>query len=453
MKFLLIQPPLEDFYTTPIRFYPLGLLYVASILENFAQEVEILDCLSPFKKTVKTIPDEFQYLQPFLKNNGYFFKKYHQFGLQNDEIIAKIKNSNPDFIGISSNFTAYYQSVDQLVRLIKDHFEIPIFIGGNHATVLAEEIKERTPQIDHILVGPAEKSLPNFLSAISGEKIKINEIDWRTVKPAHHMLQADNYKMGKKNYISLLASRGCPYHCDFCTIHQMFGRKINYRSVNDVIEEMVFNYENRNVRIFNFEDDNLTFNKKWFKHFLSEIKKEPILKDIELTAMNGICYPTLDEEMLILMKQTGFKQLNLSFVTKDENLRNKHKRPTKNDLADKHFEKIIKVTKDLNLFITVYLIMGLPNQTYEEIKNSVDYLLDLGVLVGPSIFYLPPRSQLFEQLNIPEEIKNNWNYYRSSAFAVETEHLNREQLVELFCYTREMNLKYRNSLKKTSFSI
>jgi radical SAM superfamily enzyme YgiQ (UPF0313 family) len=443
MKFLLIQPPLEDFYTTPIRFYPLGLLYVAGILEEFGHEVEILDCLSPFKKSVKAVPEEFKYLQPFLKNNSLFFKKYHHFGLQDEEIIYRIKKSNPDFIGISSNFTAYYQNVEELAKLIKSNFDIPVFIGGNHATIFAKEIQKRTPQIDHVLIGRAEKSLPNFLSNITGQKINTDEIDWKMVKPAHQLVQPESYKIGKKNYISLLASRGCPYLCDFCNIHQMFGRKINYRSTNTVIKEMVFNYENRNVRIFNFEDDNLTFNKKWFKSFLTEIIKEQTLNHIELTAMNGICYPTLDEEMLVLMKQAGFKQLNLSFVTKDGNLRSKHNRPQKDKTEDKHFEKIVKMANELDFFITVYLIMGLPNQTYEEIKESVNYLLDLSVLVGPSIFYLPPGSQLFAQLNIPENIKNNWNYYRSSAFAIETEHLNREQLVELFCYSREMNMKNR----------
>ena len=165
------------------------------------------------------------------------------------------------------------------------------------------------------------------------------------------------------------------------------------------------------------------------------------MKNIELTAMNGICYPTLDEEVLIKMEQAGFRRLNLSYVTKSIQLRDNLNRPKSISDDQNRFEKIIKNAQQIGFFVTVYVIIGLLNQTYHEVKKSINYLLDLGVLVGPSVFYLPPGSKMIEKMKIKPEIINNWNFYRSSAFAVETENLSREQLFELFCYTREMNLK------------
>ncbi len=432
MNILLIQPPIEDFYSTPIRFYPLGLLYVARVLEKLGHDVAILDCLTP-KKRQLPIPSDFKYLKKPFADSSLLFKGYYRFGLPDETILDRIAQRQPDLIGISSQFTAYFDSVKKLARLIKSEFDLPIFIGGNHATVFAKEIRLRVPEIDDVLVGPAESALPRY--ARLGEN-STNFLDWKYLQPSHELLETNAYKMGKRNYMSLIASRGCPYTCEFCSVHAMFGRHIQHRSVDAVLAEMRWNYENKQTRIFNFEDDNLTFNRSWFSSFLNRLKAEKTLKDIELTAMNGICYPTLDVNTLQSMYEAGFRQLNLSYVTHDSTLRQKLKRPERNGF----FETLVKTAQDMGFFVTVYLIFGLPGQTYSEIKTSVDYLLSLGVLVGPSVFYIPPGSALYDTLQLPQQVLDNWNLYRSSAFAVETRLLTRAQLIDLFSYTREQNL-------------
>ncbi|RPH88901.1 MAG: hypothetical protein EHM72_21050, partial [Calditrichaeota bacterium] len=74
MKILLIQPPLEDFYTTPIRLYPLGLLYVSATLRKLGHEVEVLDCLQPLRKKQLPVPSAFKYLENYFAGNPYLFK-------------------------------------------------------------------------------------------------------------------------------------------------------------------------------------------------------------------------------------------------------------------------------------------------------------------------------------------------------------------------------------------
>ena len=435
MRVLLIQPPFEDFFSTPIRFYPLGLLYVAEIFERAGFEVGILDCLLPLRKRRMPIPKSFSYIAPFL-GNPYFFKGYYRFGMADDEIVSRIRAFSPDLIGISSQFTAYFQSVEELSSLIKRNFAIPLFVGGNHATAFPSEIKRRAPAIDFVLTGPAEDCLPEFFQSLGYVSSK-EELDWREILPAHHLLQANDYKIGRENYISLISSRGCPFRCEFCSVHQMFGREINYRPVDSVLEEMRWNYDKKGVRIFNFEDDNLSFDRSWFSQFLDAVSSDPLLKDIELTAMNGLCSVTLDEEILSMMRRAGFRQLNLSLVTQSPELQEKLKRPRQM----RNFEQLIRTAQKLGFFVTVYVIIGLPSQTYEEVKKSIDYLLGLGVLVGPSIFYMASGSPLYDRLKISAEVKSDWNLYRSSAFAVETDEIKRDQLLELFIYVRKKNLE------------
>lgn len=442
MKFLLIQPPIEDFYTTPIRLYPLGLLYTAAVLQELGHTAEILDCMNPPKKRQLSIPPDFRYLDNYFVHNPYLFKNYYRFGISDDDIVHCIQNAHADMIGISSQFTAYFDGVAKLASLIKQNTKVPVFIGGNHATAFPHESAERCRAIDHVLVGPSETSIPRFLHDL--EKNEQKTIDWKYLRLPHQLLQATDYKIGKRPYISLIASRGCPFRCQFCSVHNMFGAEMEYRQIQHVLQEMRDNTVLRGIRLFNFEDDNLTFNRSWFLSFLHAVMSDSVLTDIELTAMNGLCYSTLDAQMLELMFKAGFRQVNLSFVTQNAALRSRMNRPG----SIKKLETIIKKAQAFGFFITVYVMIGLPGQTYDEVKSSIDYLLNLNVLVGPSVFYIPAASALYDKLDITHSMRSNWNLYRSSAFAVETRDLNRGQLVELFTYARMQNLAKKMEVKR-----
>ncbi|MEW5909623.1 MAG: cobalamin-dependent protein [Thermodesulfobacteriota bacterium] len=442
MKVLLIQPPIRDFYTTPIRLYPLGLLYAARVFQHEGVEVQILDCLSPLKKKKIPVPDEFAYLSPFLRENPYLFKGFYRFGLPESEIASKIASFSPDAVGISSQFTSYFTDVENVARLVKSCSNVPVFIGGHHATVFASQIKVRTDLIDHVCVGQAEESVPALCRKLKGENHETPlSVDWRRLHPAHELIDASMYQIGKRRALSLIAGRGCPMGCEFCSTSVMFGRKTKYRDIDHIIMEMRKSYLERNVRIFNFEDDNLSFDRTWFFDFLKSVSEDQTLKNIEVTAMNGVCYSTLDGQILEQMKRVGFRRLNLSLVTKSKNLQQKFGRI--GEIAQ--FEEIIRKARALDFFITVYLILGLPEQTRKEIEDTIDYLFKMGVLVGPSVFYLPPGSPLYEKLSVSTPLLENWDLYRSSAFAVETSHLSRHDLVDLFCEIRRRNLERRTS--------
>ncbi|MGB9893074.1 MAG: B12-binding domain-containing radical SAM protein [Candidatus Saccharicenans sp.] len=450
-KVLLIQPPVQDFYTTAIRLYPLGLLYAARVFQMLGYRAEVLDCLNPLRQKEIPLPEKFSYLKPYL-GQPYFFKRYQHFGLTVEKIIERVGEVAPDLIAISSSFAAYFSSVAELVRAIDKKYHIPIIIGGNQASWTPLEIKQRLPEIREAISGQAELSLPAFFKNESGLGVKSdflpeNGLDWKTIWPAHHLLKTGAYRIGKKNYISLQASRGCPHNCSFCNIHLLFGRQIDYRPVSSVLEEMHWNYLNRQVRLFNFEDDNLSYDRNWFAEFLSSVAKDPVLQGSELTFMNGLSYENLDEELLELMKSAGVKKLNLSWVSGDPALRRQYHRPQKKE--EPEFLTLLKQAKKMGFFVTVYLILGLPGQTEEEIKEITEKLLDLEVLVGPSVFYLTPGSELQRSLNLSAEVINDWDKYRSTAFAIETEELTRDNLIKLFLYIRRRNLERRTWTLKT----
>lgn len=386
-RVLLIQPPLQDFYTTPIRLYPLGLLSVASVLRTLGFEVEILDCLNPLRRKPLPLPEKFTYFRPYLKH-PHFFKRFQHFGLAVERVVARVGELRPDLVAINSSFAAYFNTVAELVLALKRKFGIPVLVGGNQATCCPEEIKARVPEIDRVLGGPAESCLPSFLIKegllpVESGLMESQPLDWKKLRPAHELLDPAPYRIGKKNYLSLQASRGCPQNCSFCNVHRVFGRRTEYRPVSSVLEEMRWNYRYRGIRLFNFEDDNLAFDRNWLVEFLEAVAADPGLEGSELTFMNGLGYDNLDEELLELMKRAGVRKLDLSWVSGNPAVRQQHHRPQKKDEAE--FFDLVREARRMGFFVTVYLILGLPGQTREEIVATTEELLEAGVLVGPSV--------------------------------------------------------------------
>ena len=435
MHIVLLQPPFEDFYATPIRFYPLGLAYVAAVLRRQGHTVTLLDALTPLRKRTLALPHAFLYLKDHLQNTPHFFRHYCRYGREEDALLQEIAALRADVVGITAQFTAYYKNVHELATRIKTELGVAVMVGGNHATAFPEEIRRRTPAIDAVVSGPAENGLASALARLN-IPAPLPSVDWREMPPAHDLIPGDAYRIGVKNYASLIASRGCPVGCAFCSVQNMFGKRIQCRTVASVVAEMSYLYHERQVRIFNFEDDHLTANRAWFMAFLQAIEQDASLEEIELTAMNGLCYATLDGEVLASMWRAGFRRLNLSLVTQSAALRKIYQRPDRG--VD--IEPVVRTARRLGFQITVYLIMGLPEQTREEIKQTIDYLLSLNVLVGPSVFYLPAGSPLMHRLKVSADILADWNLYRSSAFAVATDHVSREELIALFVYARAENL-------------
>jgi radical SAM superfamily enzyme YgiQ (UPF0313 family) len=443
MKVLLLQPPIEDFYLTEIRTYPLGLLYLGSFLKKNDIDVTILDCLSPYKKKTITLPKQFSYLKQIYSEKEIgplkLFGAYYRFGLSDDEILDNIGKSKTDYIGITCNFTAYFNIVAELTRKIKERFpKIKIVIGGYHATVYQKEISERYPWIDHVIKGADENE---FLKVL-GLPLDNDNCFTKNI-PDRILINSSNYQMHRKNFSFIVATRGCPKRCTFCTVASMHGDSFVLRPVDNVIDEMQNLYSLHGVRVFDFEDDNLSLNRVWFKELLDKIVAKFPQSDIQLYAMNGISVETLSLDLLQKMWRAGFRNLNVSLVTAQDAIKQKLNRPFTNE----QFELIVREAVSLGYEVTAYLIIGLLEQTKIEINETIEYLAKMGVLIAPSFYYPPPGTIDFDWLVKEGRIdKDNWISFRSSVFPVETEYLKREDLVYYFQYIRLLN--FSEELKK-----
>ena len=461
MKVLLIQPPIRDFYQTSIRTQPLGLAYLAASLKSQGYEVEILDCQTSEKKSIPT-PRELSYLKdlyPFNDRSPFkLYTGYYHFGMAWDEIREKIRNSKAHVFGISSSFTPYHQEALEIACIIKEWNRKKIVVmGGAHVSCDPESVL-KSPWVDYVVLGEGEIRFPHLLRQIaSGKKANTGEGDGIGYKedgeikvvplsafiedleglpyPARELLDLNRYRMGRRRSTMIITSRGCPHGCAYCSTHQVMGSSFRSRSPESILQEMMDCTNRFHIRSFDIEDDNFTFDQDRAKRLMSLVVETFGEGGVELSAMNGVSFTSLDKDLLKLMKKAGFKTINLSFVSTDPSFKKKMGRPgTTSD-----FDNVLKDAEQAGINVIAYAILGMPDQSIEEMVDTMIDLMGKRVLIGPSVYYPTPGTFLFEQCEAKGLLPSYPSQWRSSALPIETEDFNRLDLATLFRLARVIN--------------
>ena len=461
MKVLLIQPPIQDFYQTSIRTQPIGLAHLAASLKNHGHDVEILDCQTEKKKSIP-IPSELSYLRDFYPFNDRspfkLYSDYYHFGMDWTEIRKRVEDSNADVFGISSSFTPFHGEAMEIARIIKQWDKRKIVVmGGAHVSCDPEGVLQ-SPFVDYVVLGEGEVRFPLLLEQIGegkakniekidgigyrkGGEIRINPLqnfirDLNSIPhPARELLDLDRYQMRKKRSTMIITSRGCPHGCAYCSAHLVMGASFRARTPGAILKEMKECQKQYGIQSFDIEDDNFTFDQQRAKQLMNLIIEKFGEEKIELSAMNGVSFASLDGELLGLMKKAGFKTINLSYVSTDPSTKERMGRPK----TMTEFDKILEDAERVDLNVIAYAILGMPGQTIEEMVDTLIYLMGKKVLIGPSIYYPTPGTPLFERCKQDDILPPHPCQWRSSAFPIETKEFNRVDLLTLFRLARVIN--------------
>jgi radical SAM superfamily enzyme YgiQ (UPF0313 family) len=457
LKLLLIQPPIRDFYDTQIRLQPLGLCMLKGALKEFlpSVEVKVRDYHRGRGRKTIALPDELVHLQdyyPYPDQSPFCsFHHYYHFGASFEEIAREAAGEKPDLVGISSLFSPYHGEALACAREIKKHCPVPVLMGGAH--VSASPLSAlNDPNVDFIIRGEGEKPLVEFLKihGSGGSLQAVPNLGFKRHGRALLNPMAENYPLDAlpppdfsdldkglyrfkgRRLCFITTSRGCPHRCAFCSVRTTFGPAYRRRSPDKVIEEMRSRYE-EGYRTFDFEDDNLSFEREDFKKILQAAIHDFPQGEVELLAMNGLSYLSLDAEILMLMAQAGFRHLDLSLVSANRAVLEALRRPH----SLEKFLAVVSAAHDLGFHIVSYQILGLPLESLEDMVHTMALLATLPALIGASVFYLSPGCPLAQ--TFPEMTPEDWFKARSTAMAVETGRFCRDDLYTLFVTARILN--------------
>jgi radical SAM superfamily enzyme YgiQ (UPF0313 family) len=457
MKVLLLQPPVQDFYNTDIRLQPIGLAYLKAAAQKYlpGTRVTIKDYHHGWGRRTIPLPKELAYLKDYYskddKSPFSTFHHYYHFGADFETIAEEVAKEKPDLVGIASLFAPYHREALRCAEAIKKRFPVPILLGGAQVSTMPETMLAH-PAVDFVIQGEGERPFVELLKALKNGKNfkKVPNLGYKRQGrpiftprqenfpietlpfPDLSDLPQSHYLVEKKPPCFIITSRGCPYRCAFCSVHKTFGHQCRRRSAANILAEIQQRYD-EGYRVFDFEDDNLTFDRKEMTELCKKLIRIFPQKDIQLLAMNGVCYWTLDRQILQLMRQAGFTHLNLSLVSTNTALLKTVQRP--NPL--KKYRAVVKAATALGFKVVAYQILGLPGDTLASMIKTLLFNAKLPVLLGASPFYLIPHSPIARHFSAPSEA--DVFKARLTAMAIETKNFRREDLYTLLITTRILN--------------
>lgn len=409
-KVLLIQPPA---FSNNARGdmnpnAPLGIAYIASMLERERFDVQILDAFIEGWGQETRINDDKILV-----------------GLTFEQIKEFVAKTNPDVVGITSMFTSQRKNAHQVAKVVKEvDSEIVVIFGGAHPTCVPESVIE-DHCVDVAVLGEGENVIAPLIRCIEAgaDLRKLDGIAFRdeagnpsviqkttTIDdldelpfPARHLLPMEKYfsagvrhgGVGKgKRAVSMITSRGCQYHCNFCTAFKVFTRRPRMRSIENVLSEIDDLINKYQIDEIFFEDDQIIAKQRRATDLFDAMAAR---YKLYWDTPNGVSPWLLDDEILGKMKAAGCYRVNIAIESGNQwvldNIINK---PVKLD-------KIPQLVKDIrkhDMEVGTYLVVGNIGQnaveTLDQIKESFAFCRKLKVFPHASLLTAYPGSEVLE---------------------------------------------------------
>ena len=258
----------------------------------------------------------------------------------------------------------YNNEADKIIDNVSS-FNIPIMVGGPHATLYPEDLIDK---VDYVVIGEAEDIIENLVnSAELQSECKI--INSTTPNPKNLPFPDFTTFIGYEDIFiyPLLTSRGCPYNCSFCAVRFVSTREWRPCLPEKCIKELV-NAKNqlKNMDSVIIYDDNPMFRKKHIKDFLKLYLDNEI--NLPLTVINTRA-DSLDNEMITLLKKAKCPSIGIGVESGNPEVFEKiGKGETLEDII--RVSKLIKIHK---IPLSLCFVIGLEGDSYEKIQSSIDF--------------------------------------------------------------------------------
>lgn len=421
-KILLVNPYIHDFSAYDFWIKPLGLLYIAGILKKYGFKIHLIDLLdrkTPFLITNLNLKEKNK-IKDRKFGTGKFYseiikkpepfknipRNYRRYGMPLNFFKNYLKEmKKPDLILLSSGITYWYPGVFETIEILREFFkDTPIILGGIYAS-LCYEHAIKSSGADFVVKNEEFEKLFKIIENVTG--VKIGKKSFKEI----FMEKIPDYTLYKNiNTCAILTSTGCPFRCVYCA-SPLLWKKFTRRPAEKVFKE-IKEYQKIGIKDIAFYDDALLFNyKEGFEELLNRIIKEKI--NIRFHTPNGIHAREIDENIALKLKRAKFKTIRVGFESvRDERLKNEWSSKSSKEI----FLKAIKNLRNAGFEeIGAYVIIGLKNQSIEEIIESYAFLYKNRIKIYPALFSPVPGTPYYKEWikrkNLKDPIFTNKSIY------------------------------------------
>ena len=355
---------------------PLGLAWLASSLETAGIGVEILDR----QVDPRSFIDVFQ-------------------------------KAHPKILGISTTTAARFQAFHYAAEAKRLAPETVVVFGGSHATCTPHDTLTHLPQVDTVVVGEGEATLlalarrvldgsrnlagiPGLWHRHDGEILagpprpRESHLDSLGF-PARHLLPNSLYRLENEflggTAFHIMASRGCPFACTFCSAAKIWGHHITYRTPHHVVDEMEHLRDRYGAGGFRFMDALVTLRRDYIRALCKEI----IDRGINLPWECEVRADTIDEEILRLMREAGCYYVDFGAESASDRVLSRMKKK----ISREQISEALVLTHRLGFKTKVFFTFGHIGETLADARETLRFIRGharcisrLGGSIGINVF-------------------------------------------------------------------
>lgn len=389
MNVCLVRPFSDTFVVSP----PFGLGYLASALRQSHHTVSIVDALR-IGGTLKT---------------------------QAPKTLAHIMQAEPDVIGIQA-FSCDYSLLASLLAQIRKTFPKQVIVmGGPHPSGVGKLVFDQFPMIDYAVAGEGETPLTKLLEylktgtpdlgSIPGLIYKKNNINqensaifeqdidqwgypaWDLIDPSSYPHAPHQGVVKRFPVAPIITTRGCPYQCTFCSGFSVTGRRLRYRTVKNVVDEIEILLKTYGVKEIHIEDDNFTMKKAYVKEFAAEVKKRGLV--FPWHCSSGVRLDSLDGELIQTMVDCGCYNFTVAIESGvDQILKDMRKSTTIEKVKAK-----ISILNEMGHEPVGLFMLGFPTETPAQARTTIKFACSLGLRRAQfAIFHPLPGSPVYNEM-------------------------------------------------------
>lgn len=436
---LAVNPWICDFKAYDFWIKPLGLLFVSALLEKNGFKVSLVDCMNRLHPSaehlVKYKNDGTGKFLSFEIDKPKLYEKvpriYRRYGLSDEALFGDLdKIPVPDLIMVTSMMTYWYPGVHRMIRVLKERFPgVPVILGGVYASLCPEHAREKSGA-DHVVSRFDPVEFVKFACHLTGMTPVFLPPDFSYYPPPSYHLYP------RLEYGVVMTSRGCPFKCSYCAsplLSPHFFRK----KPDEAAGEILSLADRFNIEKFAFYDDALLVDQE--NHIIPILERlESSGRSFSFFTPNGLHGRYITPSLAKLMQRAGFRQLRISLESTDE----KFLRQSGGKVTPGETEKAVNSLLDAGFSrdsIGIYLIMGIPGQSFEECNLSIEYVNRLGVQIRLSDYSPVPGTADFnsvraifgESLDEPLFHNNTYHHYQDLPFSYEEKKFLKEKAFSL----------------------
>jgi radical SAM superfamily enzyme YgiQ (UPF0313 family) len=418
MHVTLIRPPkiTSDFspHTQP-GVPPLALACLAAVLEEAGHGVSVIDAYGESPNQAIDIPGT----------------NLNTVGLTADEIAARVPRDT-DVIGVTCMFSQDWLYAKRVIAAV--HEAAPratMVVGGEHATADPAHVLRTAPAVGACVLGEGEETLVELVNALAagidlgrvaglvlrtaGEPLRtaprarlraIDELPW----PAWHLVPTlgmylDNhfgFEECNRRSMPMMATRGCPYRCTFCSSPSMWGTNWFARDPRDVIDEIKHYHGHYRIEHVEFYDLTAVVDRRWILEFARLLSEERL--PITWRLPSGTRSEALDAEVLQAMAASGCEAIVYAPESGSPRTLARMKKKVKPERMLVSMRAAVRA----GMHVRAHFIMGTPGQTWGEVAETFLFIAKMawvGVHDAISYFFYPyPGSEIFRDLVVRGKI-------------------------------------------------